>query len=296
VITNNEKILTNLISEVFADKLEVTALALKKHKLDVCIIQVLDVINGANVDSLSDSSFISGLSSVFLTNVNTIIGKIKSSEEKERIEYIVNQLTNQILIEVIKKSKSSPQEVLKHIGVGLKMACTMNGWNYEVLRRIMNFDLLHTLSAQNEKAEPTQKLVPAKETKSISYYRWLCEHDDLTNLANYLKDHKAIKSTTEFKKLFKPHKGDIKVRFDMQHRDLVLALFDQLNSKKFIQPTGHKAKKFTPLKAYAVDFEKKQLINSQAKSLKYGIEKNVIKASSLKTHVNNWISDFKTKS
>lgn len=293
---NDEKILTNLISEAFADKVEATAVALKKYKLDVCIIQVLDVINGANVDSLSDSSFISSLSSGFLTNVNTIIGKIKSPEEKEKMEYIVNELTKQILIDVIKRSKNPPQEVLKHIGVGLKMACNMNGWNNEALMRIMNFELLHTLSAQNEKTEPGKKAVPAKTSPTVSYYRWLCEHDDLIDLANYLKDYKAIKSTAEFKKLFKPHNGDFRVRFDMQHRDLILALFDQLDSKKFIQPIGHKAKKFTPLKAYAVDFEKKELISSQAKSLKYGIEKNASKASSLKARVNNWISDFKLKS
>lgn len=72
-------------------------------------------------------------------------------------------------------------------------------------------------------------------------------------------------------------------------------LFDELNTKGLIKPKGEKAKHFTPLKAYAVDFEKELLINTEPKHIRYRISRDETNHSTLKGIVNRWIQGYKTK-
>ena len=285
---DNRKILNELISEVFVDKRFEIITALKKYQLDESFCQILTSIEKAdNLKYLSDDAYVSSLSSSFLTNINSIIGKIKVPEKKEYIQYTVGELSKQILVRLIQNSNSSSMQVLNHIFAGLEVACKLNDWNYDKLKKVVSFDLLHIIAAKGSSVDLTKP--------HIYYYEWNGSEDDLLDLAYSLKDKKSIKSTNEFLKLFKKHKGNITVRIRASDLDFVIILFDELKIKKIITPKGIRAKHFTPLKAYAVDFEKELLIKGESKHLKYGIVKNDQKYAKLKESVRKWISSYKKK-
>lgn len=291
----DDKILHDLVAEVFVDKRDVVIRTLQKRELDDCIIRAINAVDNAdNIQSLSDKTFVSSLSSSFLTNINTRVGKIADQEEKEKVEYMVGELSKQVLVRVINRSKSPANEILKYITSGLKTACLINGWNYSELSKIMSFDLLHSIAA----TDSVKNLVEENPKKNgICFYAWNGENEeDLKDLAYNLKDRKTIKSTAEFRKLFAKHDGKLKVRFDSSHLDFVIVLFDELNTKGLIKPKGEKAKHFTPLKAYAIDFEKELLIKTEPKHIKYRISRNKVNHTILKGMANKWIQGYKTKS
>jgi hypothetical protein len=289
---NSNSILSNLIEEVFVDKQEDVLNELQKHKLDKDISQVLIAIDKVDNQKLfANKSFVSSLSSSYLTNVNSKIAKVEDIERKENLEYIVKELSNQILIRLISKTNSSPKQVLDQISEGLTASCVLNNWDYNKLYKIMNFDLLHSVAAKTDK-----NIFSEDDTKGIYYYVWNGNEEILKEIIYDLKDKKIIKSTTEFKKLFSEHNGKLNIRVKASCLDYIIILFDELYSKRLITPKGYKAKHFTPIKTYLVDFDKKLLIKSEAKQIKYGIVKNKQKYASIKESVTKFINGFFEKS
>lgn len=173
---NEEKILHDLVAEVFVDKQDDVLKTLQKHELDDCIIRAINAIDNAdNIQSLSDKTFVSSLSSSFLTNINARVGKIADQEEKEKVEYMVGELSKQVLVRVINRSESPANEILKYITSGLETACLINGWNYIELSKIMSFDLLHSVAA----TDSVKNLVEEKPKKNgICFYAWNGENEE----------------------------------------------------------------------------------------------------------------------
>lgn len=217
----NEEILHDLVAEVFVDKQEDVIKALQKHDLDECITKVIYAVENAdNVESLSDKAFVSSLSSSFLTNINTRSSRISQQEEKEKVEYMIGELSKQVLVRLINRSEIPADEVLTYITKGLETACMINGWDYHELSRIMSFDLLHSVAATGSPNNLAEGKTQISNYNCISYYNWNGEsEEDLKDLAYNLKDRKTIKSTTEFRKLFRKHDGNLKVRFEPSHLD-----------------------------------------------------------------------------
>lgn len=292
-MVEDKKILADLIAEIFVDKQDEILNKLKKYDLEDCMFQALNTIaNSNNLNSLSDESFVSSLSSSFLTNINTKIANIQVLDEKVNIEYIIREISNQILILLIQKSANPPKKVLNHIIYGLKVACEINSWDFEELERKMSFNLLHVVAAKDHSKNSLFDTTKQQIANGFYHYDWMGSEEDLEDLAYNMKDNKVIKSTAEFKKLFKQHNCNLSVRFDSSHIDLVIVLFDELNVKKLIQAKGQKAKHFTPLKAHAVDFDKNNLIIKEPKQIKFRITKNKRNHSSLKVKVHKWIDRY----
>ena len=239
-----------------------------------------------NLKSFSNATYVSSLSSTLLTNLNSTIATIDDPESKERVQYIVSELSKQILVRLILKSPSSPKEILDQIHDGLKVSCQMNEWNFDDLKRRLNFDILHTVVAKT--TTKNQSL----HSPIRYYYEWKGESLDLIELAYNLKDKKTIKSTTEFLRLFEKEKKELQIRIAPDCLDFMIVLIDELKALSLIEPKGLKAKHFTPLKTYAVDLEKNVLITKEPKTIKYRIKKNLDKYSALKANVEKLLSGY----
>ncbi|MDX2362394.1 MAG: hypothetical protein QNK23_16415 [Crocinitomicaceae bacterium] len=282
-----DKRLEELIREIFVDNYDRCIMLINEHKIDVILLRTLSWVE--NFDSSSNdvlNEAIGSFASSFLTGINSRVEIIDDPDDKAEVEYIVSEISKQILISLVERVNMSPKKFLIKITFGLRASCDINGWDYDKLSQMMSFDLLHSFMAKG---------VPVEDTKQTidRYYEWTGERtEDLDDLAYFLKDSKAIRSTKEFHNLFHPGNTDL-IRFDRNQKDFIIVLFDELCAKKLISPRGDHSKKFTPLRQLSVDFEEKVLFTSEIKHRRYRIGKNELYHREIKGNVHKWINGFK---
>lgn len=270
--------LKDLIDRIFVNKNEEILLLLKKMKLDNFISNFLTKLNELKSSDFEKGKNIIGtLASTYLTRLNSVLEKIDSIEDKEELEYILSEISNEFIHQLLQKQDISQENLLTEIRNSLITTCQVNDWNTELLLKKTRIDLLHILSV---KADST-----IDNSLRVAYYLWLGDTERLTELAYNLKDRKTIKSTGEFKKLFSSHTGNFTVKVDSAQINFMIVLFDQLKVKRLIKPRGTKGH-FFPLKAYCVDFDKKVLIKNDPKRVKELIRRNNLKYQKLLAEVD----------
>lgn len=270
--------LKNLIDRIFVNKNEEIFLLLKKMELDKFISNFSTKLNGLNnTDFEQGKNIVGTLASTYLTRLNFVLEKINSVEEKKELEYILSEISNEFIHQLLQKKGISKKNLLTEIRDSLITTCQINNWNTELLLKKIRIDLLHTISVKSDSS--------INSLRKISYYLWLGNHKEFNELAYNLKDQKTIKSISEFKKLFSPHTGKLTVRIDSEKINFMIILFDQLKVKKLIKPCGTKGH-FFPLKMYGVDFNKNVLIKTDPKRIKELILRNNLHYQKLLKEVN----------
>lgn len=276
--------LNALIDKIFVNKKEQVFVLLSKYELDKFISTFHSkIMNLQKEDLTSEKKTLSSLASSFLTRINSILENLTSIEEKEELEYILSEISNEFIFQIIQKEGISNGQVLTEIKDSIVTTCEANNWNVEALMKLTKIDILHALSV---KSAPPLTNITTNNTKNkplVYYYDWL--KSDLNELSYNLKDQKTIKSISEFKKLFTNHDGDIKVRMNGDQLEFIIILFDELKRNKFIKACGSKGH-FFPLTNYCVDFDKKELIKKPPKRIKELVSRNKVKHKQLMDRVN----------
>lgn len=270
--------LKDLITTIFVDKSEKILLLLRKVELENFISDFFNRLNELQISDFEQKKNIAGtLASTYLTRLNSVLEKIDNIEEKKELEYILSDISNEFIHQLLQKKGISQENLLTQIRDSLITTCIVNNWNTELLLKKTRIDLLHILSVNDSSID--------NDLRRISYYSWLGSIERLNELAYNLKDRKTIKSTGEFKKLFSSHTGNIRVRMDSEQINFIIVLFDQLKVKRLIKPCGTKGH-FYPLKSYCVDFDKNVLIKNDPKRIKELIRRNNIKYQELLKEVD----------
>ncbi len=279
ISTTHNKMLNNLIDKIFVNKNEEIFLLLKKMELDIFISNFLSRLNELQSSDFEKGKNIIGtLASTYLTRLNSVLEKVDNIEEKEELEYILSEISNEFIHQLLQKDGISQEILLTEIRDSLITTCQVNNWNTELLLKKIRIDLLHILSVKASSSIENS-------IGRISYYLWLGNIERLDELAYNLKDRKTIKSTGEFKKLFSVHTGNFTVKIDSAQINFIIVLFDQLKVKKLIKPCGTRGH-FFPLKTYCVDFDKNVLIKNDPKRVKELIRRNSIKYQKLVEEVD----------
>lgn len=280
--------LNTLIDKIFVNKKEQVFILLSKYELDKFITTFHSkIISLQKEDLTGEKKILSSLASSFLTRINSILENLTSIEEKEELEYILSEISNEFIFQIIQKEGISNHQVLTEIKDSIVTTCEANNWNVEALMKLTKIDVLHALAV---KSSPTLEVADKKQDKTnIYYYLWLKSSDELDEFCYNLKDQKIIKSVSEFKKLFTNHTGDIKVRMEGDQLEFIIILFDQLKENEYIKVYGTRGH-FFPLTNYCVDFNKKELIKKPPKRIKELIRRDHVKHQQLLTNVKKLIN------
>ena len=288
---NKKQVLEELISAAYVDQVSETAALLSKYSLDEPLVNAWQIVNDStNIDEVLDESLIGSFSTAFVSRINSQITEVSDREEKTRLEYIINDLSKEILTVFINKSKLSKETILNRIFDALEVSYKFNQWDFKRLKKITGFDLLHSIESKSE----TPVIESKKSNDEQHYYEWYGEPEDLDDLSYNLKDQGFIKSRTQFKALFKPVNQFRILQVKEDSIDLIVVLFDSLSEAKLVKAKGYKAKKFSPLKECFADYENKELIKVSLKHINYKLKKNERKHLKIKGIVNNWISAYFT--
>lgn len=287
--------LNKLLDKIFVNNKKESLSLLKVYSLDTFLLTFLEKVNNTKyADFQTNKNLVTALSSSFLTRINSILESITDNDEKMKLEYILSEISSELMYQVIGRSDKSADIVLSDIKDALTTTCEANNWDKDVLFRMLRIDMLHSIAA---KANPSLQLTSNNQVPKVYYYDWLLEQTELDELAYDLKDKKVIRSVSEFKKLFAPHNGDLNVRINRIELDFVIVLFDQLKENKFIKTKGTRGH-FVPLKEYCVDFEKNVLIKNEPKRIKEAIVKNPNRHKALQSKVtvqiNNCLKSIST--
>lgn len=262
--------LKSLIDRIFVNKQEEIFILLEKYDLANFLSGFISKIDDFEISPDLEHRVITSLSSTFLTRINTILEKVENLEDKTQLEYILSEISNELIFQIVQKEGISKEDILKSIKGALITTSEANGWKTTDLLKMIKIDLYHSITAKSQAPLKINKVTP------IVYYEWLKDENLLDQLAYDIKSHKMIKSVKEFKSLFQSHDGDIRVHFNREKLDLLIVFFDQLKCRNFIKMKGARGH-FVPLKEYGIDFDKKVLIKTQPKRIKESITKNEYK-------------------
>ena len=218
---------------------EELAALLSKFQLYALILQAITIIERKiAVNALADVPKVVG---VIFYDINTAFLKIEDRSNKKRIEYLLTDLLEAYLDCIFKHNNSMVviQDIAEHIGI----TCEYLGYDFQKLSISIYFEKYAVLS-------------PSVSSGKCLYYEWLGETEALDDIAKDLYDQKYIYSVKEFKRMFKPIKGDLKVRFNREKLDEVIILFQSLKELELIKSRGkNNSGHFAPFIAYAVDNE-----------------------------------------
>lgn len=264
-----------IINEIYVNQQEETLALLTKYSANQILESTIEIIK-ENIVS-GDGNFeikIGHIASNCLFGANSKLQLVNNNSEKKKLEYILSSISKHLLRKMFEENTGSNQKTLKNLHDSLKGTCQMHGYNFEELRNFLQFDLSELPIIKS----------PVKLGKNIIYYyEWQGIPHELDRLVGKLRIKEYIPNVKHFKKLFKAHDGNIRVKINDGSLDFIIVLFDILSrkNKKLIIPRGERAKKFTPLKYYLVDHEEKLLIKKEPKHIKYTINKNVEKSNKL---------------
>ena len=271
------QMLKELISKIFANNQANVLHLLEKYELHKFISdfsEKIDMLESYDVQK----NTIGALASSLLTRINVVLEKIESNEDKERLEYILSEITTVFIYQLLQKEGISQKQVLIEIKNALITVCEINNWDIELLLKKTKIDLLHTLSVRL--VDTSIEKIKIDSDSKLCYYKWLGKDDHFKEFTYDLKDKKIIKSVEEFKKLFNKHTGKIQIRMSSSHIDFIVLLFDQMKKENLIRPCGTKGH-FFPLKMYCVDFDKKVLFKKEPKRIKELVKRDSTKHAKL---------------
>lgn len=232
---------------------------------------------------------ISLLSGTILSGINGKLALITDELEKRSMELLLSDISHELLLKIIHDYKGDKKKLLAAISEGLKSSCEINGYDMDAL--LLVFPLHKFTSLASILESNIQRVVYSQ--KPI-YYIWNGLPHALDELSRNLRDKKIIESTKGFKTLFELPEDNLKVKFDSNHKETIIVLFDVLHDRKLISIRGNKGH-FMPIKLYAVDFDNNFLIENEPKTAKYTIKKNRAKWLLLKGSVEKWIDHLPVK-
>lgn len=275
--------ISSLIDKIFVNKKDDILQLLSKYHLNNIISSLFHKINNLQAPDLKNNSIIGALTSSFLTRLNAILEKIESIEDKEQLEYILSEISNEFTYQLLQKEGISQEQVLTEIKESLITTCEINNWDIELLLKRIKIDLRHTLLIRSDNGVLLEKI--DNSNSKIYYYEWLRKSKHFTELIHDMKDKKLIKSINEIKQLFSKHSGKIQVKMDSSQIDFIVLLFDQMKNRKLIKPCGTKGQ-FFPLKKYCIDFNGKELFKKDPKRIKELIKRDDAKHAILLEEIN----------
>lgn|SRR3989338_5430076 len=269
--------LKSLIDRIFANKQDEIFSLLQKHGFEKFLSGFIAKIDEIEISDVAEYNHVTSLSSTFLTRINSVLENVSNVDDKEQLEHILGEISNELIFRIVQKGGVAKNKVLTIIKDALITTCSANGWNADELFKMIKLDLFHSLTV---KTEISLKLDISKSNNTVHYYEWLRDEILLDQIAHDLKDMKIVKSVAEFKGLFGKHDGFLRVRMNREKLDFIFILFDQLKGRNYIKMRGSRGY-FTPLKEFGVDFEKNVLIKRPPKRIKEAIIKNEAKHRSL---------------
>lgn len=268
----------SIVLSVFSTETDSVIEILCSYGIDKILIKNFNFILGREHTPIQLES----IAARYLTDVNKCIST-SSPKDKPSLEYIVAEISKGLFAKLINRSDIPQEEILTRISKGLETSCNLNGWDFKTVKYFFDLEVLHTSEAYS--ITDTKSVVP----ETGSWYQWNKPEEKLIELSYNLKDLKVIKSITEFRYLF--NKDNFKVvRFNSEKTELLVLLFNELNSKKIITPKGNNSKKFTPLVKYGVDFENQVLIKKPSKQYMASIKKNAVYHKELLGIVDSWLN------
>ena len=253
----------SIIKELFVNKEQYVLNLLVKHSLNQPIQNLVKIINARIQRQHLKSIGLKGIPSSFLTIINyKYISKVQGKNEKEELEYLIAEITIYFLNKYIQSVKAPQSEIIHELKIELKSACELNNFDYKELNRAFPIETLVKFAKNSiNKSEESNLLTKPP----IYYYEWNGRYNyDLDDLVKNLETENHILDVRGFKKIFNKHSGDITILINRESLDFIIVLFDILGNKnkQLLIPQGRNCGKFHPLKIYAVDFEKKVLINN----------------------------------
>lgn len=267
-----------ILEELFADKATPISL-LKKYNLYDVLNNGISLIKNTTDNHPVDAYKFREISASILVSVNSRLGGVADSAEKQHLELLISEVVQYLLRKVIERI-GQPNVLITYLKESLQTASSINGYNFEALRNLLKLNHYETT-------------VPIRKPVGIFYYDWLGKDYDLADLADNLKADQSVSSVKDFKRLFKNHNDhSLKVQFSRPNLPFLLALFDELKFRKLIFPKGNKGH-FHALRTYGVDFENKLLIDREPKTIKYIAQKNPEKWQQYVDKAKSWTDSYK---
>jgi hypothetical protein len=249
------KDIKSILSTKYENSNEILEL-LSKFELENIISNAIEKIEMKI--KIKDFEELPKISGIILNEINSKIKNVKDDTEKRKLEYFLSDLF-QDYIEQINKLPDS-QKILYDLISNIRTACEYNGYNYTELNNLLSLE--------------KQTSVIKKHTNEF-YYEWLGEDYELDEITRELLDKKYIYSIREFKKLFKPHTGNLYIKFNKIYKDELIVFLQILKEEKLIKPRGKgNSGHFTPFVKYAIDNENKFIIEKNINKEHERIKKN----------------------
>lgn len=180
-----------------------------------------------------------GIAGAMLTGVNSKLGPITNSEEKQKLEYLLADIFEEYLILI--SNQSDGQLILSQVDENLKETCEINGYDYAAFSILFNIKK-HVI------------LLPQLKNYSRCYYKWNGLDYELDGIIRDITDKKWIQSVKEMKRLFAPVDGNLHIRCDVNKKSELLLLIHLLKENGLILPKGKgNSGHFKPFCTYAVD-------------------------------------------
>jgi hypothetical protein len=268
--------LESIIDDLYQDK-ERSIQLLKRHNLYDILENVIKDLNQTIEKKPFDAVRTPEIAATFLTAINSRLSTIQDPDQKQHLELVLRDIGQDLMRKIVPVAKQ-PKKVFNGIKSALQSAASINGYNFPALTKLLKMETLES------------ELV---SDAAIYYYSWKGKNEDLDELAENLKADNLLQSVREFKRLFNKHNDpNLQVRFAKEGLEFLLALFDELKSRKLISPKGNKGH-FQPIRAYAVDFENNILIDKSPKTIKYIAQRDAENWSKLTLKAKNWTSGFR---
>lgn len=211
---------------------------IERYNLHDILIKAINNIE-TKLENIELTSLIN-ISGIVLTQVNSVLSSIQNQDDKRQLEYLIADIFDDYLKLVYAQPNS--EEIINGIVENLRLVCEYNGYDFEVLHRMLNI-------------EKHEFLLPRQPTKNV-YYEWLKTQQELDDITKDLAASKIIYSIKEFKSLFKENRGNTKVRFYREKKAEVIILFQVMKELKLAKPKGKgNSGHFAPFVEYAVDNE-----------------------------------------
>jgi len=269
------KSIESILNEIFFNGTDETISMLKAYELYEITQKKITFFNDCIDKPIVDNLSVVYIS--FIQSINTKLNAIKNTEDKEHLKYILSNIGNHLIDELLKNKKINIGD-LKKLEESLKEVYNILGYDFEDFQNRTQFTrILSLLESQSD--------IKTEESPKI-YYEWNGGINHFDEVSRNLKSENSIQSIKDFKKLFSP--SPVKVNFNKENSDFITILFDALYENKIIKPKvkrGHLA----PLKSHAVDFENNVLFNKSMKQTKYTIKKNTAKYDVLRSKAEKWM-------
>ncbi len=229
-----------------------------------------------------------------LVSVNTKLATITNSEDKQKLEKTVANISVRILLSAINYFPGEAENILEAVSEALKLTAEQNSYKYSNIEELMNLGVLRSL-LQSINGSVQAKKIKTISVKGIPALQWMgkCHLDFLTD---ELKSRQWIKSRAQFSKLFDNEDKDLIVNWNMSHKYELARLLFRLHQENFIRGVRTTRGFFVIAETHIRDDSGKKMAKNSLRKISNLITSDLDKYSTVVDSIEEIMDVLETKS